>query len=311
MKCKAESISSSDAIESRSGTCNRLLAIGLPLALFLFYLFVAYNPWSREVEASAGMNSEESGRLREQCNSLMNAGNYQDALPCVLKLREVYPGNHIYIEMAAQVYDHLGIYDKEAELWEEYLDRAPTPVTACPRIGQAYWKQGKQKEALAAFERCLAYDPDNPDSIFFLAHALETSGQSERAGELYERGSKMAPAYTDLELGRARFLLHHDGNAEALNIALTTLEKNPENTDALLVAGLAYTNEKQPSKAREYLTRGVKLSEEDMDIHFALARLDEQDRNFGEAVVEYETILKLHPGDSAARSRRDALKEKH
>jgi tetratricopeptide (TPR) repeat protein len=226
-------------------------------------------------------------------------------------LHEVYPGNHIYIEMAAQIYDHLGSYDKEAEFWEEYLNRAPTPVTACPMIGQAYWKQGNQKEAIAAFERCLAYDPDNSDSIFFLAHALETSGQSERARELYERGAKIAPTYTDLQLGRARFLLRHGGNVEALNIALTTLEKNPENTDALLVAGLACTQEKQRSRARDYLNRGVKLSDGDTDFHFALARLDEQEKNFGDAIVEYERILKLHPDDSVARSRRDALKEKH
>ena len=311
MKCKADSISSSDRIESQCESSNPLLAIGLPLALFVFYLFVTYNPWSREAEASAGMSAEESGRLREQCSSLMGAGKYQDALPCVLKLHDAYPGNHTYIEMAAQVYDHLGNYDREAGFWEEYLDRAPIPVTACPRIGQAYWKQGKQKEAIAAFERCLAYESNNSDSIFFLAHALEMSGQPERAGELYERGAKIAPTYTDLQLGRARFLLRHNSNAEALSIALATLAENPKNTDALLVAGIACAQEKQPSRARDFLDRGVKLSDGDSDFHFALARLDEQEKNFGDALVEYERILKLHPDDSVARSRRDALKVKH
>src|SRR5579859_2082767 len=188
MKYKADSISSSDRIESQRETSNPLLAVGLPLALFAFYLFVAHNPRSSQTNASAGMSADESGRLREQCNSLMSTEKYQDALPCALKLHHGFPGNHTYIEMVAQAYDHLGIYDKEAKLWEEYLDRAPAPVTACPRVGQAYWKARKQKEAIEAFERCLAYDRENSDSIFFLAHALEISGQMERAGALYERG---------------------------------------------------------------------------------------------------------------------------
>lgn len=287
------------------------LAIGLPSTLLLFYLFVSYNPWSREADISAGMNAKESARLRDQCNSLMSAGKYGEALPGVLKLHEVYPGNHIYIEMAAKIYDRLARYDEETEFWEEYLDRAPNPVTGCPMIGQAYWKQGKQKEAIAAFERCLAYAPDNSDSIFFLAHALEMSGQRQRAGELYERGAEIAPAYADLQLGWARSLLWHARNTEALNIALTILKSNPENIDALLVAGLACTQEKQSAKAREYLSRGVKLSDDYLDFHFALARLDEQDKDFSDAVREYDRILQDRPDDALTRTKRDALMVKH
>lgn len=286
------------------------LAIGLPLVLAAFYLMAVYKPWAR-TKAPPPMNAEASARLWEECNSLFRAGKYQDALPGVLRLHENYPGNHIYIEMAADIYDHLGRYNQEADFWEQYFDRAPNPVTACPQIGQAYWKQGKQKEALSAFERCLARDPENSDSIFFLAHALELSGQSDRAGELYQRGIQIAPEYGDLQLGLARIRLRQGKQAEARQIALKVLHKAPQNVDALLVAGLAYAREDNLSKARQYLEEGVKLSDGYLDFHYALARLDEQQQNPAQAIREYNRILQDHPDDADVRARRDALLEKH
>jgi tetratricopeptide (TPR) repeat protein len=290
---------------------TRYLSISLPLVVVLFYLSVMYKPWAHTTSPPRPMSAEESGKLWEQCKSLSREGKYQDALPGVLKLHEAYPGNHIYIEMAAEIYDHLGDYAKEADFWEQYFDRAPNPVTACPQIGQAYEKQGKEKESIAAFERCLARDPENSDSIFFLAHALETSGQPERAAELYERGLKLAPGYGDLQLGLARMRLRQGKPDEAMQITQKVLRKSPQNVDALLVAGLACSRQDHLTQARQYLEEGVKLSDGYLDFHFALARLDEEEKKFPAAIAEYNRILKDRPDDSAVHAKRDALLEKH
>jgi predicted TPR repeat methyltransferase len=77
------------------------------------------------------------------------------------------------------------------------------------------------------------------------------------------------------------------------------------------VAGLACTQEKQPAKAREYLSRGVTLSDDYLDFHFALARLDEQDKDFSDAAREYDRILQDRPDDALTRTKRDALMVKH
>lgn len=287
------------------------LSISLPLVVALFYVGALYKPWAHASLPSKPMTAEESGRLWEQCKALSREGKYQDALPGVLKLHETYPGSHIYIEMAAEIYDHLGDYAKEAEFWEQYFDRAPNPVTACPQIGQAYAKQGKEKESIAAFERCLARDPENSDSIFFLAHALEISGQPERAAELYQHGVKIAPEYSDLQLGLARMYLRQGKVVEARQIALKVLRKSPQNVDALLVAGMACSREGDLTQARQYLEEGVRLSDGYLDFHFALARLDEEENNLTAAIGEYNRILKDRPDDASTRSRRDALMEKH
>jgi len=284
-----------------------LLAIGLPLLVTLIYLGFLFKPWAHPPAPPKRLTPEESATLWEDCKSLFRAGKYQDALADALKLHETYPGNHIYIEMAADIYDRLGRYSDEAEYWEQYFDRAPNPVTACPQIGQAYWKQGKEREAISAFERCLARDPENSDSIFFLAHALELSGETSRAGELYQRGMKIAPDYTDLQLGLARIYLRQDKLPQARGLALRALRKSPENVDALLVAGLVYSREGDLPKAKQYLEQGVKLSDGYLDFHFALARIAEEEKNFAEAIVHYDRILKDQPDNQTARSRRETL----
>jgi tetratricopeptide (TPR) repeat protein len=285
---------------------NTLLAIALPLVVMLVYVGLFFKPWSHSA-AAPRMTAEESSQLWSEANALFKQGKYEDALPEVLKLHETYPGNHIYIEMLAEINDRLGRYQQESEYWEQYFDRAPNPVTACPQIGRSYQKQGRGAEALGAFQRCYDRDRENSDSIFFLAHALELAGQNTQAEELYRKGLTIAPEYLDLQVGLARVLLHEDQLDQAKQLALEALRKSPQNVDVLLVVGLVYLKEGDLNRAREYLERGANLSDGYLDFHLALARLDEEEKKFTEAIHEYDRILKDRPNDDAIRAKRDAL----
>lgn len=289
-------------------TRSTWLALSLPVLVALVYL----SPWSKpdaRVEPR-GLSPSESAELWTQCNLHFQQGQFQQALTEVSKLHEAYPGNHIYLERTAEIYDRLGEYSQEAEFWEKYFDRAPNPVTACPQIGQAYWKQQETRQALAAFERCLALDPENSDSIFFLAHALERTGDLDRAAELYARGLKLAPQYTDLQIGLSRVWLRQGKTAEAKSSALQVIRRSPENVDALLVAGLVYSREGELAQAKHYLEKGSRLSDGYLDFHAALAEIAEQQRDFPEAIRQYDRILRDRPEDQSIRSKLNALTHK-
>src|SRR3974390_1398809 len=148
---------------------STFLALGLPVVLALAYFCLVIKPSAHANPSATRVTAEESARLWDKCNTLYREAKYQELLPDLHTLLDAHPGSHIYLEMAAQAYGQLGDHQHEAEYWEKYFDHAPRPTTACPQIGQAYQKLGKAKEALDAFERCLALDPMNVDSIFFLA----------------------------------------------------------------------------------------------------------------------------------------------
>ncbi len=290
-------------------TRSTLIAVGLPALLLLLYLAPSLKPAAR-ISAASSLTPSQSSELWKGSSSLLQQGRYTEALADVMKLHEAYPGNHLYLERAAELYGRLGQQEKEAEFWEKYFDRAPNPLTACPQIGQAYWKQEKRAQAISAFERCLALDPDNSDSIFFLAHALETSGQTDRAAELYVRGMKLAPGYSDLQIGLARVRLRQGKLAAAKIAVMGVLRRSPRNVDALLAAGLIEARLGDLAEAKQHLERGASLSDGYLDFHAALAEIAEKEKDFPEAIRQYNRILQDHPEDQDVRSRRDALIER-
>jgi tetratricopeptide (TPR) repeat protein len=110
-----------------------------------------------------------------------------------------------------------------------------------------------------------------------------------------------------LQVGLARVLLHQDRLDQAKQLALEALQKSPQNVDVLLVVGLVYLREGDLNKAREYLEKGASISDGYLDFHLALARLDEDEKKFPDAVREYDRVLKDRPNDDAIRAKRDAL----
>ncbi len=253
--------------------------IALSLAvvgLFYWALFTGHTPAPASPSApsaASGIATDVARGLVAEARAAIGSGDYAKALKPALALHAAYPSSHIYIEQLAITYHHLKRPVEEAALWEEYLLRAPTPGGACPHLGLAYRAQGRQDRALDAFERCLALDPSNPDSILYLALAEEREGRVEKATELYKRGLTLAPEYPDLRLGLARIDLRSGRAADAKSAALLVLRSSPDNTDALFVAGLACLRTGDQAAARKYLERGLVLSPGNTDLAQALAQV--------------------------------------
>jgi tetratricopeptide (TPR) repeat protein len=302
------------------------LRIAWPLAgLALFYWGVLHSPPERPVpdagapHAAPGaqgggarrqgegagsaerMEPAEARRLASLSRSALLAGRFQEALDPTLRLHEAFPTNHVFVGRLANIHHALGRPVEEAGDWEEFLTMAPVPAEACPHLGKAYWKAGETRRAVDAFERCLAFDPNDPDSIFFLAWACERTGDIGRARELYDRGHRISPAYPDISIGLARMKLREGGNEAARGIAASVLAGSPDQVDALLVMGLALQREGRGAEARGYLERGAKLSDTYADFHIALGRLDESEGNYGAARGRYEHVLASDPANREAQ----------
>ncbi len=288
---------------------SAIAAIVSPALVVCFYLALWWEARGEAPSTSGQFTPEQSVQLWQGSDALFAAGKYREALPPLLQLCSAYPGNHIYLERAAEIYDHLGRYTDEATYWEKYFDRAPNPITACPQIGDAYRKAGRQTEAVRALQRCMALDSENSDSIFFLAHALERTGQLDQAAVLYRRGLKLSPTYSDLQIGLARVLIRQ-GKLVAAEAEITAvLRRVPRNIDALLVAGLVSERQGRLTEAKQYLRSGVALSDGYLDFHVALAGIAEEEQDFAEALRQYDRILRERPDDQDVRARRDALME--
>lgn len=283
----------------------RLLATVLALGTFYWGLFRMPVPGS----SGGGLEPEKARALQEESSVMRRYGNWERALPLTLKLHEAYPESHIYIGQLAEIYDHLGRYREEAGMWEKFIERAPRPIEGCPQIGESYDKQRLPKDALKAYEKCLAIDPTDPDQVFYLARALEKDGQIDRAAALYARGVELSPNYSDLAVGLARTRMRQGKLEEARKLAAGILAQSPRNADALLVLGLACERLGNRVEAKSYLERGVQAADGYADLHLALASLAEQDSDLNTAILHYGRAVELDRTNAEAAHRLALLKK--
>ena len=249
------------------------------------------------------LSLEESRELLAESRKLMTAGKDEQALQPLLKLHAVYPENYLYVRSLAEINHRLGRYKEEAEYWEKFLLHAPLPTEGCPDIGLAYWKQKREAEAVDAFERCLAFEPEVSDSIFFLGHALEMTGKLDRAAALYRK----AESTLDCRIGLARVEARQGNLVSARRRILLALERSPGNVDALLVAGIVAWRQGDTELARRYLLKGAASPSGYADFFVVLGRIDQQQGRIAEAARHYDHALELQPDSGEAARLRTAL----
>lgn len=231
--------------------------------------------------------------LLVQSRDTFAAGQWQESLAPTKALVARFPGQHVYIARLAEIYNKLGQPADEAATWELFMDRAPLPADACPYVGYAYRRLGKDDQALHAFERCYESDTTNSELAFFVGLANEWLTRFQPAEEYYRKAIAIASVHYDSEVGLARLRLHRNELADALARAKAVLGKVPKHVDALLVAGLAEQRGGRRREARGYLEQAVTLSQDYFDVQLALGILDYSESHYATARQRFEAAAKL------------------
>jgi tetratricopeptide (TPR) repeat protein len=174
----------------------RLVAAVVLLAVYQHYLLP---PTAPSVEA-APLTDRAILRDIDASEVAYSAGRFEDALEPTLQLTEKMPSEAMYFNRLANIYHELGRPSEEARSWEKLFEVSPTPVDACPMLGQAYEAANDRTRAIDAFERCLEIDPENPDAMLYLGRAYQGAGRGDDARRVLENGLALAPNYSDLYL---------------------------------------------------------------------------------------------------------------
>jgi tetratricopeptide (TPR) repeat protein len=121
------------------------------------------------------------------------AEQFAQALPLVVELRRSFPNEPQIIAWLAMIHRELSTPRAEASAWEDYVRVSRTPAIACPALPEAYARLGDEQQALAAYERCVAFDPREPDRLLDLANAYRRSNLTSAALELYRQAASLDP----------------------------------------------------------------------------------------------------------------------
>lgn len=276
----------------------RAVVAGLVL---LFFRFAVYAPVSmvttKEMDAQQKLRS-----LIQGSQAAVRDNRYEEALAPLEELTRLQPKNHVYWWQCAHVASALKRPQQEVRYLEEFVKVAPIPGEACPRIPFLYAELGDKLASRSAFARCAEYSPNDLQDQFYYGYSLERDGEIDKALQVYENALKRG-TNGDVESGYGRMLLRKSKPAAALVAVTPTLKRNPNNVDALLVAGIALSRQGKLDEARKLLERGA-ARHDDSDFQFALGSIAESQGRVQDAVKHYDASLVLDPNNRDAQVRR-------
>lgn len=193
------------------------------------------------------------------------------------------------------------------------------------RIARLLGQLSNSEQALAVMQRLVSRYEDNADAHFALAFLADRVGDSDLVVESLERSLALRPGWEDAALAMlghliqgqfpreridafstgyleeapeshrvrisyARYLIDQEALDQALVQFREVLEYDPDNTTALLSAGLLSVQEEEYKDARKYLTRHLELTPDNDQIRLYLGQVAEEQERYDEAEKWYREI---------------------
>jgi tetratricopeptide (TPR) repeat protein len=184
--------------------------------------------------------------------------------------------------------------------YDRALALQPNRVDALNNRGVALMAQAKAEEALISFNKALAVKPDFADALSNRGVALKELGRKEEALSSFEQALRVNPEYVDAlnNLGLTLNLL--DRPAEALEIFERALAIKPDFADALNNRGNALHTLRRTKEALEEFDKALRIKPNLVEAlnnrGGALHALYRLD----EAVASFDRALKVDPNSYGA-----------
>lgn len=180
----------------------------------------------------------------------------------------------------------------------------PTHFDANLSLGRAFFGNGDLTASIAAFRIALKQQPQNVKANFFLASALERSGDTADALDIYRKLIKIAPNLAEGYLGLGVLLVKTDGVnlSEGLENLQQAVKINPNLYEAQITLGKTLLQQNKTEEALIYLQKAVELLPENPEPHYQLLQAFRKLGRKADAAVEQAIIKKIHENHRGSSS---------
>ena len=159
------------------------------------------------------------------------------------------------------------------------------------RLSEMCLLSGKSKEAKDYLEKCNRINPDNADVLVKIATIYFYVKDYKKSVEYLDQAAGVNPH--DANMFFLRGMIHHqkkEQKAAILNFQKAT-ENNPGFYDAFMMLGLVF-GEMNDTVAIQYYRTAISLKPEEIQPHYNLGLLYQDNEDFDQAFKEYQYILR-------------------
>ena len=175
-----------------------------------------------------------------------------------------------------------------------------SPLPTALALARSLAAQQRHAEAAAAYQRALQLSPDLAPVHVELAQCLRSAGRGDEATQHFERAVALEPGRPQwqlLTLLHTGTLLDEQGQTtEALATFEEATQRFPESADAWAVLGVVQSHLRSPAEAQVSLGRALALDPGRVDLMERLARVLVDQKQFEDAAIVYEHMLRKEPG---------------
>ncbi len=176
------------------------------------------------------------------------------------------------------------------------------------KLGVTLLNEGKVDEAIAAFNKALAIDPDLASAHYNLGIAYEKKDQPEEARKHFQETIRIKPGFGEAYQALGDSLMVAKKFQEASAILSKAAELMPESYAAVYNLGVSYSNSGKYAEAEGAYRKATQISPNEPIAHYQLAMsLLGQSKN-AEARSEFQKYLELNPNAADKQEVLDLIK---
>ena len=212
----------------------------------------------------------------------------------------LYPQAHIAQNNLGNAYRRQGRNDEAVAAFRRALDIRPH-VKTLSNLGATLRRMGKIAEAERTYERALVLDPESAIAHVGLGLVYAESGRPEDALREYERALTLDPQFAAVYINIGALLQSQGKLDEAAAAFARGIIIDPTLSDAHYNLGVVLMKQGKTAEAIVAYGRAVETDPQSVAARLNLGILLNNTGQRDEAIAQFEAVLRVDPANKAAR----------
>lgn len=185
-------------------------------------------------------------------------------------------------------------FDEAVPAWRKALALDPNDPRAHDNLGVALAETGQLDEAIVEYRKSLELSPGSSHTHNNLGSALAEKGMLDEAFEHFEKAVEFNPDNASAQVNLGNVLAQRNGQlSDALEHLRKGVELDPDSSSGQNDLGIALAHAGSLDEAMDHLQKAVALAPDAADYRYNLGRVLAAKGNFVDALPQFEQAAKL------------------